>query len=153
MDKDRPLSNVATAEALRAQDVAPRRFALTLLAGFAGLALLVAAIGIYGVISFSVTERTQEFGIRMALGAGRRDVLGMVLVRGLRFALIGISAGGLIAFAATRVLGSFLFGVTAHDPVTFLSVAGIFALVAVAACLVPAHRATKVDPMVALRYE
>jgi ABC-type antimicrobial peptide transport system permease subunit len=105
------------------------------------------------VISYSVTECTQEFGVRMAMGAMRRDVLGMVLWRGLRLAGAGIAAGALAAFAVSRVLGSFLFGVTSHDPVTFSTVAGVFITVSLAACLIPALRATRVDPMVALRYE
>ena len=118
-----------------------------------GLALLVASIGIYGVISYSVTERTQEFGLRMALGAMRGDVLQMVLWRGLRMVAIGIAVGTLGALAVTRVLASYLFGVTGHDPVTFAAVAGISIAVAVAACAIPALKATRVDPMVALRYE
>jgi putative ABC transport system permease protein len=153
MDKNLPLINVKTEEALLAESVAPRRFALTLIGTFAGLALLLASIGIYGVISYSVTECTQEFGVRMAMGAMRRDVLGMVLWRGLRLAGAGIAAGALAAFAVSRVLGSFLFGVTSHDPVTFSTVAGVFITVSLAACLIPALRATRVDPMVALRYE
>ena len=153
MDKDRPLTGVKTEEALMAESVAPRRFALVLIGVFAGLALLVASIGIYGVISYSVTECTQEFGVRMAMGAMRRDVLGMVLWRGLRLAGAGIAAGAVAALVVTRVMQSFLFGVTAHDAVTFFGVAGIFLAVSLAACLIPARRATRVDPMVALRYE
>jgi putative ABC transport system permease protein len=153
MDKDRPLSNVTTEEQLIAENIAPRRFALTLIGLFAGLALLVASIGIYGVISYSVTESTRELGIRMALGAAKSDVLRMVLWRGLRMAAIGIAAGGVAALAATRLMGSFLFNVSAYDPVTFLAVAGMFLVVALAACVIPARRATNVDPMVALHYE
>jgi putative ABC transport system permease protein len=115
--------------------------------------LLVASIGIYGVISYSVTESTKELGIRMALGALKSDVLKMVLGRGLKLVLIGIAAGAVAALAATRVIASFLFNVSANDPVTFLAVAGIFVMVALAACLIPALRATNVDPMVALHYE
>jgi putative ABC transport system permease protein len=135
------------------ESVAPRRFALALIGLFAGLALLVASIGIYGVISYSVTERTQEFGLRMALGAMRGDVLQMVLWRGLRMVAVGIAAGALGALAVTRVLSGYLFGVTGHDPATFAAVAGISIAVAVAACAIPALKATRVDPMVALRYE
>jgi putative ABC transport system permease protein len=153
MDKDRPLSNVTTEEQLISENLGPRRFALWLIGSFAGLALLVASIGIYGVISYTVTESTRELGIRMALGALKSDVLQMVLARGLKLVLIGIAAGTVAALAATRILASFLFNVSAYDPVTFLSVAGIFVMVALAACLIPARRATNVDPMVALHYE
>jgi putative ABC transport system permease protein len=132
---------------------APRRFALTLVGLFAGLALLVAAIGIYGAISYTVTESTKEPGIRMALGALKSDVLKMVPGRGLKLVAMGIAIGAIAALAATRVMGSFLFNVSASDPVTFISVAGIFVVVAIAACLIPARRATRVDPTIALRYE
>jgi putative ABC transport system permease protein len=153
MDSSRPLYDVRTEEDLIAANVAPRRFALTLIGLFSGLALLVASIGIYGVISYSVAESTRELGIRMALGAVKWDVLRMVLSQGLRLVLIGIAVGTVAALGATRVMASFLFGVSAYDPVTFVVVCGIFVVVAVAACLVPARRATRVDPMVALRYE
>ena len=105
------------------------------------------------MISYSVAESTWELGIRMALGAVKWDVLRMVLSQGLRLVLIGIAVGTVAALGATRVMASFLFGVSAYDPVTFVVVCGIFVVVAVAACLVPARRATRVDPMVALRYE
>jgi putative ABC transport system permease protein len=153
MDPSRPFYAVRTEEDLIAANVAPRRFALTLVGLFAALALLVASIGIYGVISYTVTESTKELGIRMALGALKSDVLKMVLARGLKLVLIGIAVGAAVALAATRVMASFLFHVSAYDPVTFVAVAGIFLMVAMAACLIPARRATNVDPMVALHYE
>jgi putative ABC transport system permease protein len=153
MNPDLPVYSIKTMDALVDESVAPRRFALALIGLFAGLALLVASIGIYGVISYSVTERTQEFGLRMALGAMRGDVLRMVLWRGLRMVAIGIAVGALGALAVTRVLVGYLFGVTGHDPATFAAVAGISIAVAVAACAIPALKATRVDPMVALRYE
>jgi putative ABC transport system permease protein len=153
MNPDLPLYSVKTMDALVGESVAPRRFALVLIGLFAGLALLVASIGIYGVISYSVTERTREFGLRMALGAMRGDVLQMVLGRGLRMVAIGIVVGLAGALAVTRVLASYLFGVSEHDPITFVAVAGISVMVAIVACLVPALRATRVDPMIALRYE
>jgi putative ABC transport system permease protein len=153
MDPSRPLFDVRTEDELIAENIAPRRFALILVGLFAGLALLVAAIGVYGVISYTVMESTRELGIRMALGAVKSDVLKMVLGRGVKLVLIGIGAGAIVALAATRVIASFLFNVSATDPVTFLAVAGIFVMVALAACLIPARRATNVDPMVALHYE
>lgn len=153
MDPSLPVYEVRTEEELIERDIAPRRFALTLIGLFAGLALLVASIGIYGVISYTVTESTNELGIRMALGAINADVLKMVMGRGLKLVLLGIGIGSIAALAASRVIDSFLFHVSAYDPVTFASVAGIFVAVAVAACLIPARRATRVDPMVALRYE
>ena len=153
MDPGRPLFDVRTEEELISANIAPRRFALTLIGLFAGLALLVASIGIYGVISYTVTESTKELGIRMALGALKSDVLKMVLGPGLRLVLIGIAAGAVVALAATRVMATFLFNVSAYDPVTFVAVVGIFVMVALAACLIPARRATNVDPMVALHYE
>ena len=153
MDPASPLYSVRTEDDLIAANVAPRRFALTLIGLFAGLAMLVASIGIYGVISYTVAESTKELGIRMALGALKSDVLTMVLKRGLQLVLAGIAAGAVVALAVTRVMTSFLFNVSAYDPVTFVAVAGIFIMVALAACLVPARRATNVDPMVALHYE
>lgn len=153
MNPDVPLYSAKTMDALVSESVAPRRFALTLIGLFAGLALLIATIGIYGVISYSVTERTREFGLRMALGAMRGDVLRMVVGRGLRAVLIGVAVGIVGGLAVTRLLASYLFGVTGHDPLTFAAVAAIAVLVAIAACLAPALRATRVDPMIALRYE
>lgn len=153
MDPQLPLYDVRTEDDLISANIAPRRFSLMLIGVFATLAILVAAIGIYGVISYTVTESTKELGIRMALGALRSDVMGMVLRRGLGLVAIGIAAGTLAALVATRLMASFLFNVSPSDPVTFLSVAGIFVVVALAACLIPALRATNVDPKVALHYE
>jgi putative ABC transport system permease protein len=153
MDPSRPLYEIHTEDDLIAANIAPRRFALTLIGLFAGLALLVASIGIYGVISYTVTESTKELGIRMALGALKSDVLRMVLGRGLKLVAIGIAAGAIAALATTRALATFLFNVPAYDPVTFVSAAMIFMIVALAACLIPARRATNVDPIVALHYE
>jgi len=124
-----------------------------LLAAFAGLALVLASVGIYSVLSYAVRRRLREIGIRMALGAQARDVLRMILGYGAKLAAIGVGIGALSAFGLTRLMTSQLFGITATDPVTFATVALLLVLIALAACYLPARRATKVDPMVALRYE
>ena len=153
LDRNLPISNINTMEQLVAQSVAQRRFGMILLGIFAGLALLLAGIGIYGVMSYAVTQRTQEIGIRMALGAERRDVLKMVLGQGMVLTLIGIGIGLAAAFALAQLMTGLLFGVKASDPLTFVLIALLLASVALLACYLPARRATKVDPMVALRYE
>jgi predicted permease len=142
-----------TMESIIADSIAARRFAMILLGAFAVLALGLAAIGIYGVIAYVVGQRTQEIGIRMALGAQRRDVLGLILWQGTRLALLGVAIGTAGAFALTRLMTDLLFGVAATDPVTFALLAGILTVVAMAACYVPARRATRVDPVAALRWE
>ncbi|MBV9073585.1 MAG: ABC transporter permease [Acidobacteria bacterium] len=136
-----------------ATDMGQQRFSMILLAVFAGVALLLAVIGIYGVLSYVVGQRTQEIGVRMALGAQRTNVLAMVLGGGARLTLIGIGLGVVSALALTRLMASMLFGVKPSDPLTFGAVALILAAIAAFACLLPAHRATRVDPIVALRYE
>jgi putative ABC transport system permease protein len=153
VDREQPVSAVRTMEEVVSRSVAQQRFRTLLLAAFAGMALLLAGVGIYGVIAYSVTHRTREIGIRMALGAGAADILKMVVGQGMALALAGVAVGLLAALALTRVLSSLLFGVTATDAVTFAAVSLLIAAVALLACLLPARRATKVDPMVALRYE
>jgi putative ABC transport system permease protein len=152
-DKELAVFNVATMEQLLADSVALRRFSMLLLGVFAAVAVALAGVGIYGVISYSVAQRTREIGVRVALGAQRRDVLRLVLGRGLGLVGAGIALGLAGALAVTHVISSLLFGVGARDPLTFAAVAALLAFVALLACLAPARRATKVDPMVALRYE
>jgi putative ABC transport system permease protein len=153
LDKDLPLYNIATMDHLVSASVAQPRLNLSLLAAFAALALVLAAVGVYGVMAYAVTQRTQEFGIRMALGALPADVLKQVFLEGGRLAAIGLALGLIAALALTRLMASLLFGVKPSDPVTLGMAAALLAFVALAACYIPARRATRVDPLVALRYE
>jgi len=153
VDKDQPVYQIQTIDELIGSTVSTRRFALTILILFAVLALVLAVSGIYGVISYSVTQRTQEIGIRMALGARATDVLRLVLVQFMRLTIVGVVLGLVAAYALTRLMTSLLFGVTATDITTFILVPISLSLVALIACLIPARRATRVDPLVALRYE
>ncbi|HZH90555.1 MAG TPA: ABC transporter permease [Pyrinomonadaceae bacterium] len=153
IDKDLPLWNVRTMNSLLSESVARRRFNMTLLGIFALVALLLASLGIYGVMSYLVTQRTHEIGIRLALGAQPADVLKMVLKQGMLLVACGIALGLVCAFALTRSMSSLLYGVSASDPRTFGLISLLLVVVAFAANYIPARRATKVDPMVALRYE
>jgi putative ABC transport system permease protein len=152
-DPDQPLYEVMTMEQRLANSLALRRISMLLFAIFAAIALIIAAIGTYGVISYSVSQRTHEIGIRMALGAERLDVLKLVLKLGLKLISAGITIGLIASLALTRLMKNLLFEVNAIDPLTFANVALMLGIVALLACLVPARRATKVDPMVALRAE
>jgi putative ABC transport system permease protein len=153
IDPDQPIYSVRTMTDIRAESVAPERLNLTLLSLFAGIALVLAIVGIYGVMSYSVTQRTHEIGIRMAIGAPPRNVLNMVARQGLKLAVLGVAIGLLAALALTRVMQQLLFNVSPTDAITFLSVPLVLLAVAGVACYIPALRATKVDPLVALRNE
>jgi putative ABC transport system permease protein len=140
-------------EQVLSESLARRRLYMILLGVFAGAALLLAGVGIYGVVSYSVSQRRREMGIRIAIGAERGDVLRLVLGQGARAATLGIALGMAAALALTRLMASLLFGVSAADPLTFLAVALVLTLAALAASYIPARRAMRVDPMVVLRHE
>ena len=153
IDPQQPVTSLRTMSEVIAETTAPRRFSMVLLTIFAALSLVFAALGVYGVISYAVMQRTKEVGIRIALGAQRRDVLRLVLGNGFRLALIGIGSGLVLALVMTRLMVSLLFGITPTDALTFVSVSAVLLLVVLAACYLPARRAARVDPLVALRYE
>jgi putative ABC transport system permease protein len=153
LDKDLPVSRVRTMDQWMADSTAQARFSTMLLAAFAGVAMVLAVVGIYGVTAYAVSKRTREIGIRMALGAQMVDVLRLVAHEGLSLALAVVAAGVGISLVITRLLRSLLFEISALDPWTFGGVALILLAVALLACLIPARRAMRVDPMVALRYE
>ena len=153
VDKDQPVSDIMTMDQRVAKSVASRRFVMSLLGAFSVLALGLAAVGIYGVMAFLVTQRTAEIGVRMALGAQKRDVLKLVVGRGMALAIIGTAIGLVASLVLTRLLRSLLFEVTPTDWLTFVIASIALLTVALLACYIPARRATKVDPLVALRYE
>jgi putative ABC transport system permease protein len=153
IDPSQPISNVDTLEQIVSKSIAQPRLNMVLMMLFGGLALLLSAVGIYGLLSYAVTQRTQEMGIRMALGANVVDVLKLVLKQGMLLALIGEAIGVAGAFALTRLMGGLLFGVTPTDTSIFVGVVAVLTFTALLACYIPARRATKVDPLVALRYE
>jgi len=153
IDKDQPIDKLTTMSSVVSSSIGARRFYMQLLGVFAALAFILAGVGIYGVVAYSVAQRTREIGIRVALGAQSRDVLGLVLKEALRLTLFGVALGLAGAFAATRVLRSLLFEVKPTDPATFICLSLLLMFVALLASYIPARRATRVDPLVALRWE
>ena len=153
IDKDQPIAQVQTLDDKLSESIAPQRFTLLLLGIFALMALSLASAGIYGLMSYAVTQRTHEIGVRMALGARQVDVLKLMVRQGMGLVVIGVALGLAGAFATTRLMSALLFDVTPKDPVTFAVVTAVLTIVAFVACYLPARRATKVDPLVALRYE
>jgi putative ABC transport system permease protein len=153
VDPEQPVSNIRTLEQAVERSVAGRRLLLTLVGIFASAALALATIGLYGVMAYAVTQRTQEIGIRMALGAQRRDVLKLMVGTGMRMALIGVVIGVIGSLALTRVIQNQLYSVSTTDPITFAGISLLLLAVALLACWVPARRAAKIEPILALRYE
>jgi predicted permease len=153
LDRDLPITDVKTMDEVGAHAISTAKFTVLLVGTFAGLALILAAIGIFGVVSYSVTQRTHEIGVRMALGASQQNVLGMILKQGARLAALGVGIGLFAAFALTRALHGLLYQVSASDPWTFAAVALVLVTIALLACYIPSRRALRVDPLVALRYE
>jgi putative ABC transport system permease protein len=153
LDKEVVVVNVETVNRMVADALKRPRFNATLIGAFAGLGLLLASVGLYAVISYSVTQRTHEIGVRMAVGADQRDILKLVVGQGMALTVIGVTIGLAAAFTLTRLMSGLLFGVGATDTTTFVAIPIFLMLVSIFACYVPARRATKVDPIVALRYE
>jgi putative ABC transport system permease protein len=152
-DKGLAVADITTLDQLAAEPLEEQKLVMVLLLGFAGLAALLSTLGIYSVLAYLVSRRTHEIGVRMALGARSTHVLGMVLSEGIRMTLSGVIIGLLAALALTRLMASLLFGVRPTDPMTFAAVALLLTVIALLACFIPARRAAKVDPMVALRYQ
>ena len=153
VNSEQVVAGAQTMDEIISGSIASRRFSLILLGSFAGLALLLSSLGIYGVVSYLVGQQTREFGIRIALGAQQGDVMRLVLGDGAKMALLGVGLGLAAAFGLTRLMANMLFDVSALDPLTFACVAILLTVVALVACYIPARRAMRVDPMVALRYE
>jgi putative ABC transport system permease protein len=153
IDKEQYVAAIQPMTKLVAESISRRRFNTMLTGLFAVVALLLASVGIFGVLNYTVAQRTQEIGLRVALGAQTRDVLRLILGQGVRLVMFGVVLGLVASLALTRVLAGMLFGVTPTDPLTFVAITALLTVVALLACYVPARRATKVDPLVALRYE
>ncbi len=153
VDRDLPLFDVAPLEAVVDSSVSQRRFSMLLLLIFAGVAVVLASLGIYGVIAYTVTQRSRELGIRMALGARQADILTLMVGQGLRMTLVGVGIGLALSLVLGRLLSTLLYGIKAHDPLTFVAVAGLLVVVALVATWLPARRAAKVDPAITLRTE
>ena len=153
IDPNLALSDIHTMGELASQSTARRRFQTTLLTAFSGMAMLLGMVGVYGLLAYSVKQRTAEIGLRIALGAPRGRVLGMILRQGFQLFMAGLMLGLAGALALTRILTSFLYGVSALDPITFAAVPVLLLLATIMACLIPARRAANVDPMRTLRYE
>ena len=153
VDKDVPVFEVQTMEQVRSQASSSIRYVTLIMDVFALIALLLAAVGIYAVVAYSVTQRRHEIGVRLALGAEQRDVGRLVVRQGMLLISIGVAGGATAALAITRLMGSLLYGIHPGDPLTFVAVSLLLSAIAIVACYIPARRATKVDPMVALRYE
>jgi len=152
-DPEQAVANVRTFDEILDEEVVQRRLGASLVAAFAALALLLASLGVYGVLSYFVAQHTSEIGVRLALGASRRDILSLVLGKGMGLAVAGVALGLVGALALSRLVSSVLYGVSAADPATFAGAAGLLAALALLACYLPARRAIKVDPMVAIRCE
>jgi len=153
VDREQPVSNFKTMDEVVSDSLLPQWLSMYLLGSFAGLALLVATVGIYGLTAYMVAQRTHEFGLRMALGARRSDIMRMVLTRGLTLGAAGVIIGLPLAFAVSGVLRALLYGISSSDPVVFVTVPLVLVIAATGASIVPAYRATKVDPISALRCE